>query len=128
VDVSWKGATLFELHRTVDAGKLEELAAAIDTSTGAQTATLVPFFGPSLQGEKFVEERLEMDTSRVLLGEISYDWERPFRSGETVEVRLFVEDIYDKGNAQFAILTTEVCDASGNLIQRHRATFIERGA
>ena len=128
MDTSLKGQTLFELNRVVDPGKLDELAAAIDSPTAAETATLVPFFGPSLSGEAFVRDRLAIDTSRALLGGISYEWCRPFASGETVDVRLLVEDIYEKNGTQFAVVATEFRDPVGGLIQRQRATFIERGA
>jgi hypothetical protein len=128
VDTSLKGQTLFELSRMVDGGKVEELAEAIDSPTAAETATLVPFFGPSLRGEAFVRDRLAIDTSRALLAGISYEWHRPFEIGEVVDVRLFVEDIYEKSDTQFAVVSTEFRDAAGALIQQQRATFIERGA
>jgi hypothetical protein len=127
VDTSLKGETLFAITRTVDAGKLDELAQAIGTPSAAQTATLVPFFGPSLQGEAFVRDRLDLDLTRALMGGIAYEWHRPFVAAEKVDVRLFVEDIYQKGESTFAIVTTEFRDAGGGLIQRQRATFIERG-
>lgn len=128
MNTTLKGETLFEISRTIDPGKLDELAQAIDTPTGAQTATLVPFFGPSLQGEEFVRDRLDLDLTRALMGGIAYEWHRPFEASETVDVRLFVEDMYQKAETSFAIVTTEFRDQAGELIQRQRATFIERGA
>ena len=79
----------------------------------AQTATLVPFFGPSIQGEAFVRDRLDIDMSRALMAGIGYEWRRPFEVGETVDITLLVEDIYDKGGNTFAIVATEFRDAAG---------------
>ena len=128
MDTNLKGETLYAVTRTVDAGKLDELAQAIGTTTGPQTAALIPFFGPTLNGELYVRDRLDLDLSRALMAGIAYEWRRPFVTGETVDVRLFVEDMYQKSESTFAIVTTEFRDGAGELIQRQRATFIERGA
>ena len=69
-----------------------------------------------------------MDLSRALLGGLSYRWNRPFRPGEKVSAKVFVEDVYEKSTNQFAIVTAEFRDADGEVIQVHKATFIERGA
>ncbi|MEW6470788.1 MAG: MaoC family dehydratase N-terminal domain-containing protein [Actinomycetota bacterium] len=125
---SMKGQTLFEVERTIDPLKLEELSTALATESAGETATLVPFFGPTIPGEQLFVELLEMDLSRALLGGISYQWTRPFQPGEKVSVKVFVEDLYDKGNLQFVIVTSEFRGGDGDVIQTHKATFIERGA
>ena len=125
---SMKGETLFEVRRTIDEGKLEELATALGTETGALTAMLVPFFGPSVLGESYFVERMQIDLTRALLGGLSYEWARPFLAGETVDIKAFVEDVYEKSNLLFAVVTTEFRDRTGELIQIQKATFIERGA
>lgn len=127
MDLSLKGQTLFEVQRVVAPGKLEELAAAIDTASGADTASLVPYFGPTLPGEEFVRDKLAIDLTRTLMAGISYEWCRPFVPGETVDVRLYVEDAYEKSGSEFAVVATEFHDRVGELIQRQRATFIQRG-
>jgi hypothetical protein len=123
-----KGEVLFEGRRRIDGLKLEELATALGSDTATETATLVPFFGPTVVGEELFVEALEVDFSRALLGGISYRWERPFQEGELVDVRLWVEDMYQKGNLQFAVVTSEYRDAAGAVVQVQRATFIEQGA
>ena len=125
---SLKGQTLLHITRPVDPGKLDEVAVALDSATGCETARLVLFFGPSLQGEGYVVERLQIDTARALLAGIGYEWTRPFAPGETVDVQMLVEDIYEKGSNQFAVVATEFRDSDGGLIQRQRATFVERSA
>ncbi len=123
-----KGQTIFEGRRTVESGTLDDLELALGTESAAQTATLVPFFGPSVAGEELFVEKLGIDYERALLGGISYEWSRPFRDGEAVDIRLWVEDVYQKGNMTFAIVNTEFCDAAGETVQVQKCTFIERGA
>jgi acyl dehydratase len=121
-----KGEVLFEGRRCIDAFKLEELATALGTSSAADTATLVPYFGPTVVGEEPFVDALEVDFARALLGGISYRWERPFRPGELIDIRLWVEDMYRKGNLQFAVVTAEFRDPAGAMVQVQRATFIEQ--
>lgn len=125
---SMKGETLFETRRTIHELKLEELGTALGTRTAPDTATLVTFFGPSIPGEALFVDRMQLDFSKALLGGLTYEWARPFRVGETVDVKTFVEDMYEKSNLQFAVVTTEFRDAAGDVIQVQKATFIERGA
>jgi hypothetical protein len=129
MDTSIKGKTLAEEVRVIDPQKLDELATAIGTPTGTETATLVPYFGPTLAaGEQRFVDDLGLDLARALLGGLEYEWSRPFKAGETIHARVFVEDAYEKSSMVFAIVACEFTDADGGLIQRHRATFIERGA
>lgn len=121
-----KGETLFTLERTVEVGKLDELARALGTGTAAATSTMVPFFGPTVPGEELFIDRLAIDLSRALLGSLTYEWRRPFRAGEAVAIRVVVEDVYAKAGLQFAVVTSEFRDAVGDLIQSQQATFIER--
>ena len=125
-----KGAVLYEGDKLVDPSRLAELQEAIGTSTAAKTARLVPFFGPTAGGEELVTSPsgLGLDLSRGLLGGLTYEWARAYDPGETVHVRITVEDLYTKGRNTFAILASEFTDSEGNLIQRQTATFIERGA
>lgn len=123
-----KGQTLFEVQRTIDEHKLEELTTALDSETAGQTATLVPFFGPTIPGEELFVERLGLDLSRALLAGIAYTWARPFKAGEQVNVKVSVEDLYEKAGMQFVVVMSEFTDTAGELVQTHKATFIERGA
>ncbi len=123
-----KGRTLFEVQRIVDLLKLEEFACALDSTTSAETATLVPFFGPTVGGEESFVEALGVDPSRVLLGGMAYTWTRPFEPGEAVTVKLSVEDVYEKSGMQFMVVLCQFVDTSGQTVQTQKATFIERGA
>jgi hypothetical protein len=123
-----KGQTLFEVQRTIDEHKLEELTTALNSATASETATLVPFFGPTIPGEELFVELLGLDLSRALLAGINYTWTRPFKAGERVNVKVSVEDVFEKSGMQFVVVTSDFTDQAGELVQSHKATFIERGA
>jgi len=126
MDLNSKGRTIIEREMRVEETKLGELASAIGTETGAQTASLALYFGPTIAGEKMLVERLGLDLSKALLGGQSYAWERPFRAGETLRVRVSVEDVYEKGPMIFGIVAAEFRDADGAVVQTQRTTFLER--
>ena len=123
-----KGSVLCEVREVVSAARLRALARAIGTESGAQTATLAPFFGPTVGGEGTVVEGLGLDLSRALLGGVSYEWQRPFRPEETVSVRVTVDDVYSRGRNQFGVVVAEFRGGDGELIQRQTTTFVERRA
>ena len=123
-----KGSVLCELQEVVSNARLRALARAIGTASGEQTATLVPFFGPTVGGEGMIVEGLGLDLSRALLGGVSYQWERPFRPEETVRVRVTVDDVYTRGRNQFGVVVAEFRDDDDALIQRQTTTFVERQA
>jgi hypothetical protein len=123
-----KGKTFVTTSRRLHEQKLDELAAAIDSPTAAETATLAPFFGPSILGDGPIVDFLGIDLSRALLGSLDYLWERPFRPDELVRVEVVVEDVFEKSGMRFVVVRSDFTDETGNLIQTQRATFIERGA
>lgn len=123
-----KGKTLVEEDLTVSAATLTALERAIGTPSAAATATLVPWFGATVGGESTVVDGVGLDLSRALLAGVEYEWERPFAAGETVHVRVCVDDVYRKGANQFGVVVAEFTGADGALVQRQSVTFIERGA
>jgi hypothetical protein len=127
VDLEAQGATVYRGERVVSTALLEAVTAALDTESAAETARLVPFFGPTLDGEAHLVEVLGLDLSRALLGGVSYEWERPFRSDESVRAHVVVDKVFDRGSNRFGVVVAEFSDAEGALIQRQAATFIERG-
>ncbi len=123
-----QGATVHDGQEVISPARLDDLARALATSSAAETAALVPFFGPTVGGETHFVDVLGLDLSRALLGGLSYQWTRPFRSGETVGVKVFIEKVFDKGSNRFGIVVAEFSAGDGSLIQRQSSTFIERGA
>jgi acyl dehydratase len=128
VNLDSKGRVVFEGALQAHSNKLTELQAAIGTPSAAETASLVLWFGATIGGDERLVETLGMDLSRALLSGHRYEWHRPFRPDEAVTARLVIEDVFDKGNNQFAVLMAEFRDADGDLIQTQHTTFIERKA
>lgn len=125
---SSKGKTVAEVSREVTSAHLEAVAAALGTPTAADTARVVPWFGPTVAGEQQLLDVLELDLSRALLAGQSYQWTRSLEVGETVAIKVVIDDVYEKGDNTFGIVKTEIRDASGDVVQEQRTTFIERGA
>jgi acyl dehydratase len=123
-----QGASIHRGAEVVSERRLDGLTLALGSPSAAETAHLVPFFGPTIAGETHFVEILGLDLSRALLGGLSYDWVRPFEADETVDVEVFVDKVFDKGDNRFGVVVTEFKDSHGDLIQRQSATFIERGA
>lgn len=126
MDESLKGKLLFELEENLSGHQLDTLARAIGSSSGEQTATLVPYFGPSVAGERALVDALKIDLKKALLGTQSYEWGRPFRPGEKLRIRVYVDDAYAKGNLRFAVVVSEFKDELNELVCRQRTVFIER--
>lgn len=122
-----EGATVHEGEAVISEARLGDLARALGTPSGAETATLVPFFGPTVAGETRFVDVLELDLSRALLGGLSFEWTRPFRAGETVKVKVFIDKVFAKGSNCFGIVVAEFLDDENQIIQRQSSTFIERG-
>ena len=120
-----KGSVRAETVRTVSEEKLDELATALDTDTAAGTAHVLAFFGVTLAGEGAVLDVLQGDPSRALMVGQACQWNRPFRSGEQVRAKVYVEDVYQRGDNEFAVVVSEFRDSLGVLIQSQRTTFIE---
>lgn len=121
------GQKIVDTELVVDPEQLARLAAAIGTASAAETALLVPFFAATAAGQDSVIGPLGLDLSRGLQGGQAFEWHRPFRVGETVRLQVVVADLYEKNATQFATVLAEFRSADGELIQRQRTMFIERG-
>jgi len=128
MDLGSKGELVYEGDLRVEPLKLAELEAAIGTPTSGATASLVAWFGATIGGDERLVEALGMDLRRALLSGHRYEWQRPFRAGETVHASLKIADVYEKGTNQFAVLIAEFRDSADELIQSQHTTFIERTA
>lgn len=128
MDEAAKGRTLAEVDLAVTPELLARLSGALGTESGDRTATLVPSFAATAGGESTVVDGLGMDLSRALLGGIGYEWERPFVPGESVRVRVTVDDVFTKGSNQFGVVVAEYTGSDGAVVQRQSITFVERAA
>lgn len=117
-----QGSSVYRGEKVVSGARIAE---ALGSAHSEQTALLVPFFGPTMAGDAHFIEVLALDLSRALLGGVSYEWVRPFREGETVQVEVSVDKVFDKASNRFGVVVAEFSDSGGALIQRQTATFIE---
>ena len=121
------GQKIVDVDVMVDPAKLAHLCAALGTDSAAATALLVPFFAATAAGQDSVIGPLELDLGRTLQGGQAFEWHRPFRIGETVHLQIVIADLYEKNSTQFATVIAEFRGGDGELIQRQRTMFIERG-
>jgi acyl dehydratase len=121
------GQKIVDTELVVDPERLRQLSGAIATGSASQTALLVPFFAATAAGQDSVIGPLGLDLSRGLQGGQAFEWHRPFRVGETVRLNVVVADLYEKNATQFATVLAEFRATDGELIQRQRTMFIERG-
>jgi hypothetical protein len=128
MDLESAGRVVHEAELRVDAGKLQELEAAIGTPSSGATASLVLWFGATIGGDDRLVAALGMDLSRALLSGHRYDWVRAFAPGETVRARLVIDKVFEKGSNHFAVLLAEFRATDGSLIQSQQTTFLERQA
>lgn len=119
------GAIVYRGEEVVSTARLDGITRALGTNSSERTARLVPFFGPTVAGEERFVEALDLDLSRALLGGLSYEWVRPFRDGEIVEVEVSIENVFDKGRNRFGIVVATFRDTGGTIVQRQSSTFIE---
>src|SRR4051812_17848800 len=101
------GDVVYEGEEVVSGERLRKLGDALATPSGGDTATLVPWFGPTVAGEGQFVEVLGLDLSKALLGGLKYEWERPFQPDETVSVKVFIDSVFDKGTNRFGIVVAE---------------------
>jgi hypothetical protein len=120
------GTTIFDGEVRVTEDRLASLAQALGSDDAGVTARLVPYFGPTMAGERRFVEALGLDLSKALLGGVNYRWVRPFRPGETVHARVLIDKVFDKGSNRFGVVLAEYEDADGELIHAQTSTFIER--
>ncbi|MFN0025594.1 MAG: MaoC family dehydratase N-terminal domain-containing protein [Acidimicrobiales bacterium] len=126
MNLSLLGQVVVDTELVVEEARIEQLARAIGTATGRDSALRAPFFGPTAAGQDSVVGPLQMDLSRALQGGQSYEWHRSFRVGERVRLTVTIEDILDKTTLHLATVLAEFRDQDGALIQRQRTSFIER--
>lgn len=127
MDLDIAGQKVVDTDLVVDPAKLAHLAAALGTDSAAETALLLPFFAATAAGMDSVIAPLGLDLRRALQGGQAFEWHRPFRPGETVHLQVVIADLIEKNSTAFATVIAEFRGADGELIQRQRTMFIERG-
>ena len=111
----------------IDAERVALFAQAVGAPEGSGVPptflTTIEFAGfPAI----LEDPELELDFTRVVHGEQSYEWKRALQVGETVSATARIASIRSKGGNWFLAIETRVADESGGLIVTARATLIER--
>ena len=73
------------------------------------------------------DPELGLDFARVVHGEQEFEWLRPVRVGDVLEVRTTIESIRAKGGHEFLTLRTEMRDEAGVLVVLARSLLIVWG-
>jgi hypothetical protein len=74
------------------------------------------------------DPELGLDFSRVLHGNQEYEFRRPLREGETLQVRCRIGSIRVLGGNAFLVIVTELVEPGGDVVCTARSTMIERAA
>lgn len=74
------------------------------------------------------DAELGLDFTRVVHGEEVYEWSRPVRVGETLEVVATIESIRARGGHEFLTLRTELRGTNAELVVTARSSLVVRGA
>jgi hypothetical protein len=128
LNVALEGKSYPPVRFIVEAEHVRRFAAAIGEDAGDVPPTFVT--APEIRAglaQVVADPELGLDFSRVVHGGQEYEWRRPLRIGETLEVRSRIEDIRTKGGHGFLTLRTEMRDGTGALVVLARSTLIERG-
>jgi hypothetical protein len=121
-----KGKVLLTAQTKAHAVKIQELQDLLGTPSAADTARLVPFFGPCVCGEARFVEALGLNLERALLGAHAVEFERPFVPDEPLNVEMRLADYSEKNGMQFGTIETRFTTPMGEEIQVQTTTFIER--
>ncbi|HEU4355838.1 MAG TPA: MaoC family dehydratase N-terminal domain-containing protein [Actinomycetota bacterium] len=107
---------------------VRRFARAVGDDEGSVPPTFVttPEFAAGLT-QVVGDTDLGLDLSRVLHGEQEYEWTRPVRPGDVLDVTSTIESIRSKGGHGFLTLRTEMRDARGDLIVVARSSLLVRG-
>src|SRR4030042_531272 len=89
-----------------------------------------PTFAVSLQVGSNVREGLPIDLTKILHGEMEFEYFRPLRAGETLFCQAEIVDFYTKegksGQMSFLVTETRGVDANGELVYKSRSTTLIR--
>jgi MaoC dehydratase-like protein len=112
---------------TVDPQRVAAFRKIFEEAEGVP-ATFVTVAEFILMPQIVADPELGLDFSRVLHGNQEYEFRRPLREGETLEVRCRLESIRSLGGTALLVLVTELSEPGGDVVCTARSTLIERAA
>jgi acyl dehydratase len=127
MNASAAGKTYPATTFTVEPERVSAFRKIFDEVEGvpATFATVAEF---AVMPQIVADPELGLDFSRVLHGNQEYEFRRPLREGETLEVRCRLGSIRELGGSAFLVLVTELVEPGGDVVCTARSTLIERAA
>jgi hypothetical protein len=120
------GKTYPTVQFSVPADRVRRFAEAV----GAEGPGVPPTFAtvPEIEAMSAVlqDPELELDFSRVVHAEQSYEWTRPIEVGDELTARPSIESIRAKAGSEILVISTEIRDGSGQGVVRGRCTLVVR--
>jgi acyl dehydratase len=89
--------------------------------------TFVTVMNMSISGQAVLDPELGLDYSRVVHGEMEYEWRRPAVVGETLTAIPRIADVYARGPNEFLVVEAEIKDANGETVVLSRSVLLSRG-
>ena len=112
---------------TVEPERVAAFRRVFEESEGVP-ATFVTVAEFAVMPQIVADPELGLDFSRVLHGNQEYEFRRPLREGETLQVRTQLGSIRVFGGNAFLVVVTELVEPDGALVCTARSTLIERVA
>jgi hypothetical protein len=112
---------------TVEPERVAAFREVFEESEGVP-ATFVTVAEFAVMPQIVADPELGLDFSRVLHGNQEYEFRRPLREGETLQVRTRLGSIRVLGGNAFLVVETDLVEPDGDLVCTARSTLIERAA
>jgi acyl dehydratase len=126
VNQSRAGTTYQPVSFSVTAERVRTFAEAV----GADGPGVPPTFAtaPEIEAMAAVlrDPELDLDFTRVVHAEQSYDWVRPIETGDELTARSTIESIRSKAGSEILVISTDIRDATGAVIVLATCTLVVR--
>ena len=128
MNVALEGKAYELVHFEVREDHVRRFAQVVGDDDSSVPPTFVT--APEIQAgldQVVADPELGLDFGRVVHGEQEFEWSRPVRVGDVLEVRTTIESIRAKGGHEFLTLRTEMRDEAGVLVVLARSLLIVWG-
>jgi len=128
MNLALEGKAYAQVHFEIREDHVRRFAEVVgdDGSSVPPTFVTAPEIEAGLD-QVVADPELGLDFARVVHGEQEFEWLRPVRVGDVLEVRTTIESIRAKGGHEFLTLRTEMRDEAGVLVVLARSLLIVWG-
>lgn len=113
---------------SLDAARVAAFAATVGHGRADVPPTFVTVAEFARLDAVIGDPELGLDYARVVHGDQEYEWMRPLRIGEVLDVETTIDDIRAKGPLEMLTIRTELRDEAARLVVVSRNTLIVRGS